>query len=177
MRIALTKYLCTCDNNEQEDIEVLDELLHTAITRNQYFSFFNQCDRRLLIKYHLYDKHFVEFKGNHLDKTTIVYSVNGADPVEEDMIEMYDGLFVKQFVLFFGDQLRYEIYCDAVSDKSLDTTEITYSDNAAEAVGGRFGMMNAMNRHSLYSQTTELMTAMKKYNGLSVVTKDLFNII
>ena len=177
MRIALTQYLCTSNNNEEEDIEVLDELLNTAISRNQYFSFYNQCDRKLLVKYHLYDKFFVEYKGEMKDRIKIVYSVNDSEAVGEDMIEMYDGLFVKQFVLFFGDQLQYEIYKDEVSGEPLETSQIVNSDSMSDSIGGRFGLMNAISRSRLYSQTEEMMAAMKQYQGLDIVTRDLFNTI
>ena len=177
MRVALIKYLCTCNSNEEEDIEVLDELLNTAISRNQYFSFYNQCDRRLLVKYHLYDKFFVEYKGVQKDRIKIIYSINEAETVEEDMIEMYDGLFVKQFVLFFGDQLQYEIYKDEINGEPLESAQIVNSDSMSDSIGGRFGLMNSINRSRLYSQTDDLMSAMKQYQGLDVVTRDLFNTI
>ncbi|MCF0127630.1 MAG: hypothetical protein HUJ70_03625, partial [Pseudobutyrivibrio sp.] len=106
-----------------------------------------------------------------------VYSVNDSEAVGEDMIEMYDGLFVKQFVLFFGDQLQYEIYKDEVSGEPLETSQIVNSDSMSDSIGGRFGLMNAISRSRLYSQTEEMMAAMKQYQGLDIVTRDLFNTI
>ena len=119
----------------------------------------------------------MEYKGVQKDRIKIIYSINEAETVEEDMIEMYDGLFVKQFVLFFGDQLQYEIYKDEINGEPLESAQIVNSDSMSDSIGGRFGLMNSINRSRLYSQTDDLMSAMKQYQGLDVVTRDLFNTI
>ena len=42
---------------------------------------------------------------------------------------------------------------------------------------GRFAIMNNISRHNMYGETAELATALKQYQGLDSVTKDLFTII
>ncbi len=176
MRIALLKYLCTMPDPDEDDMSMLDMLLADAILRNQYFGFFAACDERLKIKYHLYDKKFIEFNTEKRKSVVITYSINGAEPVEEDMIEMYDGLYVKQFILFFGDELRYEIYCDELSEEPLKADTYVLSDELEESQG-RYAMMNSIARHSLYGEVYELAEEVKRYQGLESVTKDLFAII
>ena len=92
------------------------------------------------------------------------------------MIEMYDGLYVKQFILFYGDELRYEIYCDDLSDDPLKSETIVMSEEP-DVKNGRFAIMNNISRHNMYCETAELATALKQYQGLDSVTKDLFTII
>ena len=96
--------------------------------------------------------------------------------MEEDMIEMYDGLYVKQFILFYGDELRYEIYCDELSDDPLKSDTIVMSDEP-DIKNGRFALMNSISRHSMYGENNELAADLKNYQGLDSVTKDLFTII
>ena len=100
MRIALLKYLCLQKDLDEDDMSMLDMLLADAILRNQYFGFFVNCNEKLKIKYHLYDKHFIEIATDKRKSVVITFSINGQEPLEEDMIEMYDGLYVKQFILF-----------------------------------------------------------------------------
>ena len=106
----------------------------------------------------------------------IVYSINGQSAVEEDMIEMYDGLYVKQFILFYGDELSYEIYCDEISDEPLKRETFVLSDELSEKKG-RYAMMNSISRHCLYGELYDLAEDVKEYQGLDSVTKDLFTVI
>jgi hypothetical protein len=176
MRIALLKFLCTEKESDEEDMNMLDILLADAILRNQYFGFFANCNEKLKIKYHLYDKHFIEINCDKRKSVVITYSINGNTPVEEDMIEMYDGLYVKQFILFYGDELKYEIYCDELSDEPLKKDTIVMSEEP-DVKNGRFALMNNISRYNMYGETQELAAALKTYQGLDTVTKDLFTII
>jgi hypothetical protein len=176
MRIALLKFLCTEKELDEEDLNMLDILLADAILRNQYFGFFANCNEKLKIKYHLYDKHFIEITCDKRKSVVITYSINGNTPVEEDMIEMYDGLYVKQFILFYGDELKYEIYCDDLSDEPLKKDTIVMSEEP-DVKNGRFALMNNISRYNMYGETQELAAALKTYQGLDTVTKDLFTII
>ena len=176
MRIALLKYLCTDAEMDEEDYDMLDMLLADAILRNQYFGFFAKCDERLKIKYHLYDKYFIEFNTDKRKAVDITYSINGAPAVSEDMIEMYDGLYVKQFILFYGDELKYEIYRDDLSDEPLKADTFVLS-NELEGNQGRYEIMNRVSRHCLYNEAYELAEDVKIYQGLDSVTKDLFSIV
>ena len=176
MRIALLKYLCTSKDLDEDDMEMLDILLADAILRNQYFGFFAGCNQELKIKYHLYDKHFIEFNSDPRQSITIAYSVNGGQAVEEDMIEMYDGLYVKQFILFYGDELKYEIYCDEQSEEPLKSDTFVASDELDNTTG-RYALMNDISRYSLYGEMEALAASMKKYQGLETVTNNIFSIL
>ena len=176
MRIALLKHLCVKKDLDEEDLNILDMLLADAILRNQYFGFFVNCNEDLKIKYHLYDKHFVEVTTDKRKSVVITYSINGSEAKEEDMIEMYDGLYVKQFILFYGDELRYEIYCDELSDEPLENSTVVMSQDT-DVKNGRFALMNSISRHNMYSEKGELAQDLKTYQGLDTVTKDLFTIL
>ena len=176
MRIALLKYLCLQQELDDAETDMLDILLADAILRNQYFGFFTGCSEKLRIKYHLYDKQFIEINAEKRKSVSITYSINGETPIEEDMIEMYDGLYVKQFILFYGDELRYEIYCDELSEEPLKKDTIVMS-NEPDIKAGRFAMMNSISRHNMYGEYGELAAAIKNYQGLDTVTRDLFNIL
>lgn len=177
MRIALLKFLCLKRKLDENEFYILDDVLREAIMKNQYFGFYSSMDRRLLIKYHLYDKYFIEYKGEHRKQLLFVYSLNGSQVMEDEMIEMYDGLYVKQFILFFGDELKYEIYCDEISEQALKSDTLIISSVPYEGNGSRYDLMNTMARSTMYFEEAELLRAMKQYQGLDEVTKELFTTI
>lgn len=176
MRIALLKYLCLSKDLDEDDLNMLDMLLADAILRNQYFGFYANCNDKLKIKYHLYDKHFIEISTEKRKSVVITYAINNQNPVEEDMIEMYDGIYVKQFILFYGDELKYEIYCDELSDDPIESDSMVMIDEP-DVKNGRFALMNSISRFNMYNETGELASALKNYQGLDTVTKDLFSIL
>ena len=176
MRIALLKHLCLSENLDAQDLDMLDMLLADAIIRNQYFGFFANCPDKLKIKYHLYDKQFVELEYKSHSTVNIRYSLNGSEFRSEEMIEMYDGLYVKQFILFFSDQLDYEIYAED-STEILSSDRLVMSNDYGDSREGRYALMNDLIRHRIYQEKGPLATELKNYQGLSLVTRDLFTII
>mgnify|MGYP006978703651 CR=1 FL=1 len=63
----------------------------------------------MIRKYHLYDKFFVEYHTKADQHVLLNYSVNGGEYHKEEIPEVYDGIYVKAFVLLFGESVSYYI--------------------------------------------------------------------
>lgn len=176
MRIALLKYLCTLQNASDEDLSLLDMLLADCVIRNQYFAFFQNIAEPLKIKYHLYDKQFVEYKDKPHQAIKINYSLNKCANIVEDMIEMYDGIYVKQFILFFADELEFNIY-KQTDDRILHSGRIMQGDDIVSPTEGRFNMINNIIKSATYQKKDHLAALLKDYQGLDAITDDLFTIM
>ncbi len=176
MRIALLKYLCTLQNASDQDLSVLDMLLADCVIRNQYFAFFQNVAEPLKIKYHLYDKQFVEYKDKPHQALKINYSLNGSTNIVEDMTEMYDGIYVKQFILFFADQLEFSIYKQG-DNTILHSGQILQGDDIVAPSEGRFTMINNIIKSTTYQKKDDLAALLKDYQGLDAITEDLFTIM
>ena len=62
-----------------------------------------------------------------------------------DMKNMYEGIFVKSFVLFYGDKIRY--YITEESDEGEKTTPeytIEYSSSTEGVASGRYELLNTI---------------------------------
>ena len=62
-----------------------------------------------------------------------------------DMKNMYEGIFVKSFVLFYGDKIRY--YITEESDEGEKTTPeytIEYSPSTEGVASGRYELLNTI---------------------------------
>lgn len=175
--LAYMKFLSTVPLLSDREFHVLDRLLRRYILRNVYFAFYKDVDARLIIKYHLYDKYFVEYRGNPGERVTIQYHFDGGDVMEEEMVEMYEGIFVKQFVVFFGETIHYELYADAVSDLPVCADRLTVSGVPKEDKQDRYDMLNALQNARIYHEPEELAYLMKQYQGLDEVTRDLFTTV
>ncbi|MCR4674083.1 MAG: DUF5717 family protein, partial [Lachnospiraceae bacterium] len=176
IKIALLKYLCKKPQLEEREYIALDFLLRDCISKNIYFEFYRHMDENLLIKYHLYDKQFVEFRGTKNQNLTIRFSMNQNQEESERMQEMYEGIYVKPFVLFFGDTVSYEIV-DFDSDDVLVSDELTYQEVIEREKQSRFGMLNQIKSDFVYKNERDLIKDMKFYEGLDVTTKNIFKVL
>ncbi len=176
--LAYMKFLSGVNLLSDREIGILDNLLQYYITRNVYFGFYKNLDQQLLIKYHLYDKQFVEYRGNPGSEIIITYQMGDAPIVEDEMVEIYGGIYVKQFVMFYGDSLKYEIYDEtAGTGEPAHKGEIVLTDQLAEGKGDRFDRINRMQNALMYGETNVLAHELKQYQGLDSVSKRLFTTI
>ncbi|MBQ1604830.1 MAG: hypothetical protein II091_03780, partial [Lachnospiraceae bacterium] len=175
--LAYMKYLSQAGLLSDREFKLLDKLLKHYIRNNMYFAFYKNMDDRLIVKYHLYDKQFVEYRGNPGERVTITYRINDSEPVVEDMYEMYCGIFVKQFVIFFGEVISYEIYSEGMRELPAAKDELTISSDTDKEMSDRYDIINHMQNMYMYGEDVELAKDLKKYQGLDVVTKHLFTIV
>ena len=179
MKLALMKHLSEKEALSGDEYEVLDTLLASYVLAGTYFAFFKEFDRRLIVKYHLYDKTFVEYRGEHGRHLAIRCRKNDGDEEVLEMNEMYPGIYVRGFVMFFGDKLKYRI-TDVLTDGAEEIVveeELTYTGTLEEAGMSRYERLNAMQNAFLYSNEKQLLADMKEYQGLSYVTDQLFSML
>ena len=152
-------------------MNLLDNLVREYVVKNVYFDFLKKMDRQLIVKYHLYDKKFIEYFGKPNDRIDIVYKKDD-EIFKDEMLEMYPGIYVKQFVVFFGDNIYYEVHRKD-DEEILEKDVIVYNDITDES-GSRYEKINKMQSSLVYAEEKELLEEMKEYHGLNYVTKQLF---
>lgn len=176
-RLALLKTLALTNHLPDDQYEALDRLLGSCIRRNLYFDFYRKTDLRLLVKYHLYDKVFVTYRGRPRMRLLIRWTSSGDQESEQEMVEMYDGIYVRQFVLFFGETLSCRIVPADGSQEVLAESTVGYEEILDAADDTRFGLLNRMQSSLVYYNEKDLLLAMKTYQGLEKTTDQLFELI
>ena len=174
-RIALLKYLCEKKELSEEEFRVLDDLLRLYITRNIYFGFYKKADYRLMIRYHLYDKVFVEYHGDPGISVQLTYQKNNGEDVVTKMDEMYDGIYVKQFVLFFGDTVKYQIYINDESNLPVVSDRVVGQELVKVKGDSRFNSLNRIQSALIYDEPDKLKEELKQYQKEDYMTKKLFH--
>lgn len=172
-KIALMRYLCERVSLSEEEYRILEQLLRYHIVRNVYFAFYKKADYRLTVKFHLYDKTFIEYHGNPGEEVTLVWHRPGQKDVTERMQEMYSGIYVRQFVLFFGDSIEYEIYIES-HDLPVVRDRIVGQELLGDGQDNCFQMLNRLQSDYIYGNVKDLKTDMVEYDKLKRMTTDLF---
>ena len=176
-RLALLKHYADLPNISGEQYRIEDELLAEYTCRNMNFAFYKKLDHRLMLKYHFYDKVFLEYRANPRKHVVLHYSrdEDGENFVAEDMPDVYDGIFVKAFVMFFGETVQY--YISEEYQNEVEVTEsnrITNNDIYSEDDESRYNLLNQMLISTTLQDDQSLYHNMKQYAGFDAVTKKIF---
>lgn len=179
-QLALLKHFAEKTDITQAELEIEDTLLKYYIYNNMYFDFFARLDYRLLEKYFLYDKAFLQYESTPGTHVVLHYSrdEDGEEFNSEDMVEMYDGIYVKTFVIFFGELIRY--YITDEHDNSIEVKEsnrLTCNNIPGDNDHSRYNLINEMIISDTLSDETTLKSNIDEYKRLDAATKQLFKLI
>ena len=179
-QLALLKHFAEKTDITQAELEIEDTLLKYYIYNNMYFGFFARLDYRLLEKYFLYDKAFLQYESTPGTHVVLHYSrdEDGEEFNSEDMVEMYDGIYVKTFVIFFGELIRY--YITEEHDNSIEVKEsnrLTCNNIPGDNDHSRYNLINEMIISDTLSDETTLKSNIDEYKRLDAATKRLFKLI
>ena len=179
-QLALLKHFAEKTDITQAELEIEDTLLKYYIYNNMYFDFFARLDYRLLEKYFLYDKAFLQYESTPGTHVVLHYSrdEDGEEFNSEDMVETYDGIYVKTFVIFFGELIRY--YITEEHDNSIEVKEsnrLTCNNIPGDNDHSRYNLINEMIISDTLSDETTLKSNIDEYKRLDAATKQLFKLI
>lgn len=179
-QLALLKHFAEKTDITQAELEIEDTLLKYYIYNNMYFDFFARLDYRLLEKYFIYDKAFLQYESTPEAHVVLHYSrdEDGEEFNSEDMVEMYDGIYVKAFVIFFGELIRY--YITEEHDNSIEVKEsnrLTCNNIPGDNDHSRYNLINEMIISDTLSDETTLKSNIDEYKRLDAATKQLFKLI
>ena len=147
-KLAYLRYYAT-EKSQDEDIneELARVFLKELLAKGVFFPFFKEYEDVLPDMYQFSDKTMIEYRTTPGTHCTIHYRLDSDienDYKSVDMMEMYEGIYVCGFVLFFGEQLQYYI-TEAGSDNAEIATEsgtIAKSDIVKGGSAGRYNLIN-----------------------------------
>ena len=175
--LALLKYYSTLQTLTPDQYRIADELLGEYTIHKMNFAFYRQLPQALVDKYHLYDKVFLEYRtlpGSHV---VLHYSFDGEELTAEDMPEIYPGIYVRQFVMFFGDMVNY--YITEETDNRILTTESNriLPDQGYQGGSRRYDRLNEMLMSRVLKEDDLLLEEMRNYKQKEHATEQLFVIL
>lgn len=128
------------------------------------------------------DRTMIEYKSKPESKVVIHYLIEKEDSdneyMKEEMTNMYSGIFVKSFVLFFGERLQY--YITEESDRKEQLTEsgtISKSDIGNTVKESRFNMLNDLAIGKTLQDYDTVDTVIEDYLLKNFITEKLFHVL
>ena len=111
-KLALLKFLVE-EKTERQDL--IKELYEAFAIKGYSFDFFNEMPKAVTAGFPRDGKKVLEYRTAPGTQVFLRYRVlrghNNDDEafIKEQMTEMFEGIFVKEFVLFYGDSVQYYI--------------------------------------------------------------------
>ena len=144
-KVAVLKYYSTREYSPQTR-KTLKKFLQELCGKQIYFPFFLSYEKDWLIELQLWDKTLIEYKGQKGSRVMLYYSLQkggeeSSDYSTEVLTPMYENIYVKKFVLFANEKLKY-YFKETIdgnsyrSDKELCVRETVQGDP------GRYGRLN-----------------------------------
>lgn len=178
--LALLRHYSECSNITDRQLAIEDELLAEYTRRNMHFAFYKRLAQELVLKYHLYDKVYLEYRANPHSHVILHYSrdEDGDSFIKEDMIDVYDGIFVKPFVMFFGETIQY--YISEERENQVEVTEsnrIVNNDVYNKQDESRYNLLNQMLISSTLQEDEKLQEAIEQYATYNNITQNVFKLL
>ncbi len=178
-KLALFKHLSELKEQTRTQRQATEELLAEFTRQNMYFAFYRNLDEALIRKFYLYDKVILEYRTTPGTHVVLHYcrDEDGEEYIDEEMMHVYDGIYVKLFVMFFGEMTRYYITEEDGSQMRVTENNRLMGIYKDTGDGRRYDCINQMLISASLVEKEELQEKMSRYQELDEVTKTVFRCI
>lgn len=176
-RIGMLKCFAEKEVLSDEELRVADELLEYYTARGTYFAFYRKFAPELIRKYQLYDKYFLEYHTAPGQRVIVHFRMGGNAYEQEDLTEMYDGIYVREFTLFFGETVQYYIEEESGPQTQVSESNCISNRDILAQSGGRYARLNEMLLQITLEEPQILKRQMKQYYGMMRVTEEVFKLL
>lgn len=180
-RLALLMDLSKEKHQKPELIQIEKKILDECARNHLIFGFFRRIQPELLSPYQLDDKTFVECHGEQGDKITLFYRQDTGlgsltDYKSEPARDIYQGICVRTFTLFYGETLHYYFQIEH-EGKIRTTPERTVTMKKIEgAQGSKYQLLNQMISARKLDKGQEVSRDLGRYLRQEQYVKEMFTI-
>ncbi len=174
-KIAVLKYYATwkgeCSPTRRK---TLKKFLRELCGKQLYFPFYLSYEREWLIEFQLWDKTLIEYKGQKGSRVMLYYQLQKGDSESVDysteiLSPMYDNIYVKKFVLFTNETLKY-YFKETIDGNSYRSDKASCTKEIKKGENGRYGRLNDI----LLAEGSARTAQMKAYAQEDMIAVQMF---
>lgn len=178
-RLGFLKWCASGRELSEEELECADALLAGFTQRGRYFGFYRSLPEHFAGKYMYHDRVFLEYRTQRERKVTVTFlPIGSEDYVEMQMNEMYAGIYVKEFLIFYGEKIPY--YIKEEKDGEWLVTESGQLQNqelCTHAEGSRYDLLNDMMVSWQMKDEATLLERLDTYGVLDGMVNEEFTVL
>ena len=168
--IALLRYYSTLDALTEEEVNFVDFQVHRLTKKGIVMPFFKDFKGKVALSELLFNKYYVSYRTAKDKNVIIHYYMDRSEDSEsneyitEQMKEVFEGIYVKEFMLFSQEELLYYITEDGgEEEKASDCIEAGEVSCMSQDVDTKFDLINLMITSYQMQDEKTLLDTMKQY--------------
>lgn len=180
-KLAYTRYYAENKRKITEQISrYLVQFLRELVAEGIYFPYFKEYVDHVAFMRRFADKTMIQYKLGEGHKAVIHYLLerDGGEYITEEMQNMFGGICVKQFILFFGEQMQYYI-TEMGEDKEYLTESGTLnrSDTDREQKDSKYSLINDIAIGRTLNDEDTMGSLLHEYFEREFIVKKLFHLV
>lgn len=175
--LALTRYFSGCDTLSREEQVLCRKMTMLLLEEGLIFPYTRDLSRHIPVPEDILDKAMVEYRGSRdtYPELKIRILPQETDFHTEEISRVYQGIYVKEKVLFEGETMEYRIYDGAEGQRFLAKEGSVACDHKLEGrENSRFACLNKMGAAIEEKDEKKLFLAMEDYLKKSAALGLLF---
>lgn len=179
--IAVLKYFSTCEKLSEEEANFADYHLIKLYDQKIVFPFYQDFYGKFPLPIHIMDERYVEYVSDPAYEVTIHYRMLSSDGSGgkfkvEKMRDVFEGIHVKEFVLFQDEILEYYVTehrpGEEIKSPMRQVTMVESMDNARAS--SRYHTLNLMMIAQEMHDDVTLIDLMEEYAKEREMVKEIF---
>ena len=178
--LALTRYYAGLTQLDPEQTELCQAIVDILLAEGMVFAHFKPLAAHVHIPKEITDKAILQYIGRKDSRVDLQVRIRPQEErfYSDDMKRVYQGVFIKQKVLFEGETMEYRIY-EHQGDRQVLMEEGSLScDRKATAdEDSRFRLLNQMAVYMNRKEEDGLKDAMEEYVKRTAAVEGLFSLM
>lgn len=182
VKIAYLAKLLEDNSPSERQIEIAKNLMSQLAKKNIIFEFYKKFNRWFYIPYSVIDKTVIDYRTNPKHKVYITYKIRSqrgeTKEKTEEMRSVYAGIFTKDLIMFYGEELEYFIE-EITPYDSIETKKQVMKISRKDMYNdeSRFGMLNSMMICKDLGRDGDARQLMESYELNTEVSDKLFKLL
>lgn len=176
--LAILQYYTKHPDLMKREKTYAKRLLQHYLLQGMQFAFYQELDSDLKSKYQIYGRYYIEYRTKKHSRVWICYEQNNQEQLTEEMPEVYEGIFVKEMILFAGEETAYRILEEIDGEtKETDRQIIKYCQGEKEQAQGRYERLNEILLKKQSGEDSAFVSKLREYEQLDSVVEETFTIL
>ncbi|MCI9501989.1 MAG: hypothetical protein HFG76_08335 [Hungatella sp.] len=178
--LALSRYYSTLPALEKKQKQLCQVMVDQLLDEGMVFPYFKQLAGQIRIPREILDKAIIQYVGQKDSRVELMVRVlPGEEQFHRDDIKrMYQGIFVKEKILFEGEIMEYEIYEVRDNERTLEAEgSIACQLQDGKDKNSRFSLLNQMALCLNLKEEEGLREAMEEYVKKTAAVEELFQLL
>ncbi len=164
--LALLKYYAEKKLLLEAEKSFVNFHIQRFVQKKLIFGFYKEFEGKIALPAYMLDKYYVEFRANPNHKLAIHYScgLKDDDMKEEEMEDAGYGIFEKELILFYGENLQY--FITEASEQGTEVVEsrvISYTGTELVSGTTKYGKINEILVTSELQDEKTLFSLLEQY--------------